>query len=103
MGLFDLVEREDRTIKYGDWRPPEPPVLGDIKELVIDFETDGLKYWAGDRAGGVAYYTPDGRNGYLPWAHQGDPANLDEAVVKRWIQTELKNKRITCANAKTEV
>jgi DNA polymerase I-like protein with 3'-5' exonuclease and polymerase domains len=101
--LFDIIEIPARREKYADWKPEAPPSLDGVKEVVIDFETDGLKWWAGSKPVGIAYHTPDGRSGYLPWAHKGDPNNLDEEACKRWIRTELKGKRITGAGVKTEI
>lgn len=101
--LFDIIDVPDRQKKFADWRPEAPPSLDGVKELVIDFETDGLKHWSGSKPVGVAYHTPDGRSGYLPWGHQGDPVNLDEGQVKNWFKTELRGKRITGAGVKTEI
>lgn len=101
--LFDLIDIPDRQKKYADWKPEAPPELSGINELVLDFETNGLKWWEDSRPVGAAYYLPDGRSGYLPWAHQGDPNNLDEAAIKRWFQTEVRGKRITGAGIKTEI
>lgn len=94
MVLFEAVERERRADEWKTWRPEAPPILDGVTDVIIDFETNGLKWWDKHRPGGLAYYTPDGRTGYLPWAHQGDPVNLDENVVKRWAREQLKGKRL---------
>lgn len=101
--LFDLIEMPDRQSKWSEWTAEAPPSLAGLDEVVIDFETTGLKWWDGDKPCGLAYYTPDGRSGYLPWAHQGDPANLDENRIKEWWQHEVKGKRVIAAGAKTEI
>lgn len=78
------------------WRPQAPPSLDGIDEIEIDTETTGLKWYAKDRPIGIAIRLPDGRCQYLPWGHAG--GNLDEAVVRRWAQRELRGKRLTGAN-----
>lgn len=78
------------------WKASEPPSLDGIKELCLDTETTGLRWFAEDLPIGISYRLPDGRKGYLPWGHAG--GNLDEATVKRWAQQELKGKLITGAN-----
>lgn len=50
---------------------------------------------------GVSYRTPDGREGYVSVRHPRS-VNYDEQQVKRWLQKELCNKRLVCANAKHE-
>ena len=101
--LFDIIEIPQRQEKYKDWRASEFPNLDDVKEVVLDFETDGLKWWDGSKPVGFAYYTPDGRSGYLPWAHQGDPANLPRERVHEWFKRHIRGKRITGAGVKTEI
>lgn len=81
------------------WQPPSPPSLEGIKEIFVDLETTGLKWWEGDLPVGAAVRTPDGRSWYLPWAHEAG-GNLCEKTMKRWCLTELKGKRITNANTK---
>jgi len=102
MSLFDHMEREDLAQKYRDWRPSEPPILDGITDIQLDFETTGLKWWAGSLPVGVAYYLSDGRHGYLPWGHR-DGRNLSEETVKRWFHEQVKFKHITNANIKFEV
>ncbi|HLZ10538.1 MAG TPA: DNA polymerase [Chloroflexota bacterium] len=50
---------------------------------------------------GVSYRTPDGREGYVPIRHPGG-GNYDEAVVRRWLQTEFRNKTLIGAGIKHE-
>ncbi len=92
--LFDLY-----TPKNTDWRPDTPPSLDGISEIFMDFETNGLDWWDEDLPIGVALQVPDGRSWYLPWGHRGG-GNLDEAVMKRWFEREVRGKRINNANTR---
>ena len=83
------------------WTPEAPPQLDGVTELEIDTETNGLKWYEGDRPIGISIRRPDGKTWYLPWGHAG--GNLDEAVVKRWAQRELRDKTLTGANIKFDV
>jgi DNA polymerase I-like protein with 3'-5' exonuclease and polymerase domains len=94
--LFDLIASPPNA---SDWKPQDPPILDGIHDIEIDFETTGLRWWAGDRPIGAAVRTPDGVCRYLPWGHRGG-GNLDENVVKRWFHEQVKHKRIT--NIKTD-
>lgn len=96
MHLFGEPEVRERQV---DWRPDAPPQLDGIDEIELDFETDGLDWWNGAKAVGVALGLPDGTCKYYPWAHLGG-GNLDEAVMKRWFQREVRGKRITNAGIK---
>lgn len=99
--LFDLIE--DTTCVSNDgWRPKEPPSLNGINDIVIDCETNGLRWWEKDRPIGFAICLPDGSTQYLPWGHRGG-GNLDEVVVKRWAQRELRSKHITNLNTRFDV
>lgn len=74
------------------YRPDEPPCLDGIDEVYLDLETEGLD-WAGtDRPCGWALTAGD-RSYYLPTRHKGG-GNLCIETVRRWGQTELRNKRI---------
>lgn len=99
--MFDEIDRLDRDVKYGEWRAPEPPCLTEIQDIIIDFETNGLKWWAGNKPVGVAYCLPDGTTGYLPWGHYGG-GNLPFERVQDWLK-DLKNKQITNAGTRFEV
>ena len=86
------------------WTPREPPELGRQEELGFDTETSGLKWWGGDRPVGIsiAYAGADGWvNQYLPFGHNG--GNLDEAVVKRWAERELRGKHLVGANIRYDI
>lgn len=96
--LFSSLEERPRV----DWRPEAPPPLDGIHEIELDTETNGLRWWAGDRPIGIAIRLPDGRSQYLPWGHKGG-GNLDEAQVKRWAERELRGKRITNLNTRFDL
>ena len=75
--------------------PTELPCLDGVKEIAFDTETTG-KNKRKDLPIGLSYRTDDGRKGYLPWNHAG--GNLEAAAVKRWAQTELRNKKLVGLN-----
>jgi DNA polymerase I-like protein with 3'-5' exonuclease and polymerase domains len=101
--LFDMSGTNVNSDQYSEWRPDDPPILNGAKEIIIDYETTGLRWWDGHRAIGVSYYIPaDGRTGYLPYRHKQGP-NIDEAVMIRWHKEQLKDVRITNANTRFEV
>lgn len=84
-----------------DWRPEAPPVLDSMRDIELDFETTGVKWWDGDEPIGVAIGTPDGLYRYLPWGHRGG-GNLDKAVVVRWFREQVKHKNIRNHTTKFE-
>jgi DNA polymerase-1 len=98
--LFDAIEQERRSMI--DWRPETPPCLDGITDIELDCETTGLRWWDGDLPVGIALGLPNGKTYYLPYAHRGG-GNLDEAVVKRWANRELRNKRITNLNTRFDI
>lgn len=76
-----------------DWRPEPLPSLDGFKEIELDVETDGLKWWGGNKIVGFAVGYGDRRQ-YVPIRHQGG-GNLPEEQVLEWCRRELKGKRIT--------
>jgi DNA polymerase I-like protein with 3'-5' exonuclease and polymerase domains len=98
--MFDLLLTQKTP---ADWRPDEPPSLDGISEVAIDTETTGLRWYAGDKVIGISVAWTAGGGGvesrYLPFSHRGG-GNLDEAVVRRWAETELKGKRLIGLNLK---
>ena len=72
------------------WRPKPPPDLSECWDIALDVETDGLDWSRGNRPLGIAIRVTDGRSWYLPWGHRG--GNLDEAVVKDWAKSQLREK-----------
>ncbi len=76
-----------------DWQPPDLPQLDAFDEVIIDLETTGLRWWAGDRIIGAGIWTPDGRTRYLPIRHKMGP-NIPEEQFFEWCRRELRGKRI---------
>jgi DNA polymerase I len=104
--LFDAleVERLEReAARYPDWKPAEPPQICSrgIKDIVLNFETTGLRWWEDDRPISAACRLPDGSLHYISWGHRG--GNIDEATAKRWAQRELRDCHITNSNTKFDV
>ena len=81
-----------------DWRPEAPPCLDGITDIELDCESTGLRWWAGDKMVGMSIRYGD-KTQYLPYAHQAG-GNLDEAVLKRWAQRELRGKKIRNINSR---
>jgi DNA polymerase I-like protein with 3'-5' exonuclease and polymerase domains len=84
------------------WTPPELPSLDGHTEVTIDTETDGLEWFRGARPVGMALRFANKPARYIPWAHRGGQ-NLDEATVRRWMQRELRGKRIRNLNTRFDV
>ena len=98
--LYESFEAERRANMT--WTPPTPPSLDGINEIYLDCETNGLKWWEGDRPIGLAVGWVEGqqfKSKYLPFGHRGG-GNLGEELVKRWATRELRGKRITNLNSK---
>lgn len=77
-----------------EWQPDEPPSLDGVDTVYLDAETDGLEWHKGARPCGWAV-KPKGRPSvYLPFGHRGG-GNLPREQVIRWMQRELRGKRIT--------
>lgn len=91
MSLFDVINIP--TVTRQDWRPPEPPVLTNVDEIIIDLETTGLRWWDGHRVGGIGYCLPDGTTGYLPIRHRVGH-NIPEERALDWARQELRGKRV---------
>lgn len=97
--LFDALE----DLQAVGWTPDEPPQIYSkgIKQIVLNFETSGLRWWAEDRPLSVTVRLPDGSIFFLPWGHRG--GNLDEATLRRWAQTELRDVHILNINTRFDV
>lgn len=96
--LFDSLRTSIAPVS--NWRPSPPPSLSGVKDVYLNFETTGLKWWEEDRPIALAVRF-NGQSHYLPWGHAD--GNLDEMVVKRWAQHELRGKYIRNANTRFEV
>jgi hypothetical protein len=84
------------------WRPAEPPPLDGVDDITVNVETDGTDWRRGDRPVGLTVMTLEGQlKRFLPFRFAG--GNLDEAVVKRWAQRELRGKHILNANTRFDV
>lgn len=84
------------------WAPPEFPDLSDEPVLRADFETNGLKWWAGHRPCGLAVWAPKrGRGYYFPTDHLGG-GNLPRERVIAWMTSPqgLRGKRVTNLNTR---
>ena len=86
-----------------DWRIEPPPSLRGIDHVELDFETNGLKWWAGDRPIGFALRLPGGQKKYYPFAHVGSAHNLDEAQMRDWFQREMRGKHMRNANTRFDI
>lgn len=88
-----------KAITYNDdWRPEDPPDLSQTPEIVLNVETTGLRWWAGDRPIAISIYANE-RSWYLPFGHRGN-GNLDEEAVKRWAKEQLRGKYIRNINSR---
>ena len=64
---------------------PPPPEFRGERRIILNAETTGLKWWAGDVPAGWSYYLPEsGKYGYLPIRHDG--GNLPIEQVHAWLR-----------------
>lgn len=63
------------------------PNLRNTHLVAMDTETTGLTFK--DRAVGISYATPDGREGYVRWGHKNGQNNCTLEEAKRWMKGEL--------------
>jgi DNA polymerase I-like protein with 3'-5' exonuclease and polymerase domains len=73
-----------------------------VKELYLDTETTGLRWFAKDLPVGISYCLPDGQTGYLPFGHRPG-GNLPEAVVKEWAERELRDIHLVFFNGPFDI
>jgi DNA polymerase-1 len=86
-----------------DWKLENPPALQPSEKVAIDFEYANGPDPRLSRPFAVSVWSPARNRGwYLPWGHEGG-GNLDEAVVKRWYRTELKDRDVWGLNIKAEM
>jgi DNA polymerase I-like protein with 3'-5' exonuclease and polymerase domains len=89
--------------EIANWIPDEPPSLDGIDHIIINFATTGFHWHSGDRPVGVTVSTMDGKlTRFLPFAFKGG-GNLDEGVVKRWFEREVRNKHIKNSKIKFDI
>jgi DNA polymerase I-like protein with 3'-5' exonuclease and polymerase domains len=97
MSVLDFLSTPHDSRTAPTWIAQEPPDLSHAKDIIVNFETTGLKWQRGDAPVGVTVGTLDGQiKRYLPFGHQGG-GNLDKTSVVRYLQS-LRNKHITNAH-----
>lgn len=90
LSLFDLLDDEQpeiRTVSSFAAKPnelKEPPNLSGVKGICLDWETDGLRWWAGSKPIGGSVCLPDGTTHYLAWGHRGGGNNISEEAAKAY-------------------
>lgn len=89
-----FAERSDGV----KWTAPSLPDLSKYKWLWADSEATSKNPFTA-RPVGYSFYTEDGNKWYLPFGHAGG-GNLDERLVKRWFEREIRDKDISWLNAK---
>lgn len=104
----DAAVREYRAAQLArrpapaSWRLEPPPDLRGETLIVLNAETDGLRWWGEHRPIGWAYLLPQsGRKGYLPMRHRVGP-NLGEEQVRDWLRG-LCGLKIENANTKFDL
>lgn len=87
------------------WRVQElPNLVGHDIPVAVDFETTGLRWWAGDKPVGAALAWGQGadeRSLYLPWGHAA--GNYDEDKARLWLADNLRYKRLNFLNAPFDI
>jgi len=78
------------------------PSLDGIKSFALDTETSAERDFRTHKLGGISYYLPYGRKGYLPIDHPGG-GNFEVENLRAWAKGELRNKELIVANATHEV
>lgn len=97
-----LFDQADFGTVNAEWDGALPPDVTHIRDLEIDFETAGLRWWAGEHPVGAGVALPDGSTYYLAWGHRGGGNNISEEAAKDWFRA-LRKKRITNTNVRFEV
>lgn len=85
------------------WVLPELPDLSRVQDLGFDYETTGLRWWAGDQPCGLAMAWREDKviqKRYLPIGHAG--SNIDRAKLTDWMRQELRGKRLFGSHLKFE-
>lgn len=85
-----------------NWVAQEPPSLDGIKDIVLNFATNGLD-WKQHVPIGLTVSTLDGQLcRFLPFGFKYG-GNLSEDTVKRWYDREVRGKHITNANMRFDL
>lgn len=100
--LVQFLGEQHPEVSQTAWVLEDPPDLTGIDEIELDFESDGLAWYAGKRPIGVAVRLPNGKKKYYPWGHIGG-GNLDENVMRRWFHEQVKGKKITNAKINFDI
>lgn len=98
--MFDPVAEANSYVR--DYRPPELPRLGDVKNMQLDWETEGVRWWEGDKPVGFGLGLPGGYFEYFGFAHKGG-GNIPKENVIRWFNQEVRGKRIDNHTTKFEL
>lgn len=95
-----VVQKMHDSVK--DWVLPDLPDLSRFDDVIMDLETNGLRWWAGDRLTGAALWTPDGVCRYLPVRHKVGP-NIPEEAFFEWLRREFRGKKVTNIRTKFDL
>jgi DNA polymerase-1 len=99
----DLFDTSRTTHPPAGWQPDPLPDLHGETSLRLDFETNGLQWWAGDAPVGIAWmFTRSGRRGYSAFGHQGGGNSCDKLAAQRWLNS-LRGVHIDNANTKFDL
>jgi DNA polymerase I-like protein with 3'-5' exonuclease and polymerase domains len=99
-----VIEFLNRTQQAPTEYKPDPfPNLSGVRELIVNVESTGLRWWENDEAISATIGTLDGKHQwFLPWGFAG-PGNLPREQVIKFLQDVLPNVSITNANTKFDV
>jgi len=82
--------------------PPDPSQLP--REIELDFETNGVRWWKGDRPGGVGIGWENGKfTRYVAWGHHGGGNTISKENAIEWLKKVAKSRRITNLSTGFEV
>jgi len=84
-----------------DWKPKPLPSLRGIKRIAMDTESNGLRWFSGDKMVSFSGCLPDGTTFFAPIGHAG--GNMDEGAAHRWAERELRDIQIDWFNAPYDV
>ncbi len=92
------------TFGFGEtngWVAEPPPDLSRVKDVTIDWESTGLRWFDEDEGIGLAVSVPGWRSWYFPIKHK--TGNIDPAVLLRFMRHELRGKIIRGFHSKFEL
>jgi len=93
------------TPRPDGWQPHVPVArqASDGHIVRLDFETNGLKWWDGDKPVGFSYWwKASGRHGYVAFGHKGG-GNIPEETAQRWCRENLPGCHLDNANTKFDI